>query len=215
MGNTFFELDRLRDALINKGLERGVINTLVSKASREIQEVVEQQGAAAIEQAIEAGIEKGSADFINELRLDSINFELTTESGNMEFTIPARPMLSSLLKNAKPMKDGSGVYKVIPIGKSSGEGKPKVSSNIFDAQKKIAAQRAEAAKANYASAIPSGSKGGIQFRVATSKQDANTKWVQPAKEMNFKEEVKDINLNLRASIDDQINDIINSYLEMF
>ncbi|CAM6003874.1 unnamed protein product [Sphagnum balticum] len=79
--------------------------------------------------------------------------EVRTESGNLEFTEPPFPMLDRLLQNAKPIKDGSGVYKVIPVG-STGNDRPKVSTNIYDAAKQINAERIENAKRQYQSIIP-------------------------------------------------------------
>ncbi|CAN5950523.1 unnamed protein product [Sphagnum jensenii] len=90
--------------------------------------------------------------------------EVRTESGNLEFTEPPFPMLDRLLQNAKPIKDGSGVYKVIPVG-STGNDRPKVSTNIYDAAKQINAERIENAKRQYQSIIPG--KKNVQFRTAT------------------------------------------------
>lgn len=211
MVNVFFEIDRLRSTLEGKGVDAFVISSIVAKARREIEDVVQAEGNAALEQAIGLGVEKNAPDFINELRLDSLNFEVTTDSGSMDFSIPPYPMLHSLLKNAKPMNDGSGVYKVIPIGKPGN--KPPISSNIYDAQKKIAAQRAEDARRQYKAMSPAGSK--QQYRTATSKQDANTQWVRKEQEKDFTDDMKQLNMQLSNTLDDRIRDIINSYLELY
>jgi len=210
--NIFFELDRLRHGLESKGVKSDIVDSIVRKARREIEEAVASEGEAAIDRAVEAGVQKNAPDFINELRLDAVNFEVTTDSGNLDFTIPPYPMLNSLLKNAKPMKDGSGVYKVIPVGKPGN--RPPISANIHDAQKKIAAQRAEEAKKRYQAIIPSGSKG-QQFRTATSKQDASKQWVRSEQPKDFTEDVAAINTDLHASLNDKIRDIINTYLELY
>lgn len=213
MANILFELDKLRVTLRNKGLDARAIETIVNKASREITQAFEEQGDSAMQLAIEAGVAQRSPEFINELQLDPSSMELTTESGNMEFTEPPYPMLSKLLQNAKPIKDGSGVYKVIPVGTSS-DNRPKVSTNIYDAQKKINAERAESAKRQYSSIAPAGSKA-TQFRTATSKQDANTQWVRPAQTKDFTADMQSINKELVDTMDDRIRDILQSYEEGF
>jgi hypothetical protein len=212
VANAFFELQRLRDGLVSKGLDTSTINNLVDKAQQEIHAATVRLGGQALDKAVEAGVAKDSLEFINELRLDAINFEVTTTSGNMEFTTPPYPQLQNLLKNAKPIKDGSGVYKVIPIGKQ-GNNKPLLSTNIDDAQKKVAAQRAENAKRQYARMSPAGSK--QEYRTATSKQDPNSQWVKPAKTKDFGEEMASINGELKESLDGVIRDIINGYLDMY
>jgi hypothetical protein len=211
MPNLLFELDRLRVILENKGIDRNAVEHIVENARIEIQQAFSEQGSAAMNNAIEAGVEKRSSDFINDLQLDRMNFELTTRSGDLSFTEPPYPMLSKLLKNAKPMKDGSGVYKVIPVG-TPGKNRPKVSDNIYDAQKQINAERIESAKAAYSAVSPRGSK--TQFRTATSKQP-NTMWTKPAKTSDFTEEVRGINSELHSSMDELIRNIIQDYEDNF
>jgi hypothetical protein len=214
MANIFLELEKLRAILKNKGLDARAVETIVSKATREIYEAFEENGDSAMQLAIELGVEQRSPEFINELRLDSINLSVITDSGNTEFTDPPFPMLDKLLQNAKPMKDGSGVYKIIPVG-SSGTERPKVSTNIYDAAKQINAERAENARRQYQSVSPKGSKGAVQFRTATSKQDATRQWVIPAKTKDFTEDMKTINQELSETMESKIRDILRSYEEGF
>lgn len=210
MINVFFELDRLRSHLSIRGVDSDTIEQVVSRARGEIETVAASRGQEAIDEAVEIGAQKESADFINQLRLDTFNFEVKTESGQLNFDEPPRPMLPFLLKNAKPIKDGSGVYKIVPVGKPGN--KPSFAKNIVDEQRRISAERIEAAKARARAIAPPGSQ---IFRTATSKQDPTTQWVQPAKEKDFTEDMANINLNLRNSLDDTIRDIINNYLDMF
>lgn len=213
MANILFELDKLRIILKTKGIDSATVEIIVTKASREIANAFDEIGHSALQDAIEEGVEKKSPDFINELRLDSVNLRLTTDSGNTEFIEPPYPMLSRLLTNAKPMKDGSGVYKVIPVGGNSTE-KQKISTNIYDAAKQINAERVESAKRQYASISPKDSKA-IQFRTATSKQDATQQWVIPAKHKDFTEKMTAINKDLAEIMDSKIRDIIREYEESF
>lgn len=213
MPNIFFELERLKTSLINKGLDDDTVSNIVQKAAEEIKTAMHEQGENAMQQAIESGVNKNSPDFINELMMDETNMELITSSGNFDFSEPPFPMLSKLIQGGKPMKDGSGVYKVIPVGAPSLGNRQKVSTNIYDAQKKINAERIEAAREQYQGITPSGSK--AQFRTATSKQNANSQWVIPAKEKNFEEDMKSINAGLRQSMESIIMNIIRSYEESF
>jgi hypothetical protein len=208
--NVFFELDRLRSHLSIRGVDDATIDKIVARARSEIEAVVAARGQEAVDSAVEVGAQKESADFINQLRFDAFNFEVATESGQLNFDEPPRPMLPFLLKNAKPMKDGSGVYKVIPVGKPST--KPSFAKNIFDEQRRISAERIENAKARARVIAPVGSQA---FKTATSKQDPQKQWVQPAKEKDFTEDVEAINQGLRSSLDDSIKDIIRNYEDMF
>jgi hypothetical protein len=212
MHNILFELDRLKITLENKGLSEAHIDQIIEKASQEINSAFSQQAEGAMLQAMDEGVAKRSPDFINELRMDLVNMQLTTESGNMNFSEAPFPMLPKLLKNAKPMKDGSGVYKVIPVGQP-GKNRPKVSNNIYDAWKKINAERIETAKAKEAAIAPKGSK--VEYRTATSKQNINTQWVMPAKEKDFTGTMQAVNKELSSSMDDIVRNIVRSYEESF
>jgi hypothetical protein len=208
--NLLFELDKLRYTLRSKGLPDGVVEGIINKANSEIQQAMRDHAESAMQRAIEEGVKKDSAEFINELQIDSNLMQLVTESGNMNFPQPPRPMLPFLLKNAKPLKDGSGVYKVIPVGTPSSKPK-KTSTNIYDSWKQLNAERMEAARDRYSALAPKASK----FRTATSKQDANSRWVQPAKDNDFSEEVRNINRDLELNIEQLIRDIVRSYEEGF
>lgn len=210
MVNAFFELGRLRTHLANRGVDEATIEDIISKASAEINSIATARGEEAVDEAVQIGAQQESADFINQLRLDTVNFEVKTESGQLSFSEPPRPMLPFLLKNAKPNKDGSGVHKVIPVGKQGN--KPSFAKNIIDEQRRISAERIEAAKSRARAIAPAGSQ---IFRTASSKQNPMTQWVQPAKEKDFTEDVRNINQNLKNSLDDSIHEIINNYMDLF
>jgi hypothetical protein len=210
MANLLFELDKLRMTLRGKGIPDGTVEGIINKAHMEITNAMRAHAEAAMQLAIEEGVKKDSATFINELRLDPQLMHLVTDSGNMNFPEPPKPMLPFLLKNAKPMKDGSGVYKVIPVGSPSKQPK-KTSMNIYDSWKQTNAERIENARKQYDKVAPKDTK----FRTATSKQDASASWVQPAKENDFSEEIKSINAELDATMEQLIREIVRSYEEGF
>jgi SOS response regulatory protein OraA/RecX len=66
--NAFFELQRLRAHLVERGIDETTIENVVSKANEEISAMAHNQGKRAMEQAVQVGIENESANFINQLR---------------------------------------------------------------------------------------------------------------------------------------------------
>lgn len=214
MVNVFLELERLKATLRSRGLEEDHVEIIAGKANEEISLAIKNKLDSAMELAIQSGVQKGSADFINDLRPRPDAFILETSSGITDFTEPPYPMLDKLLsKGAKPMKDGSGVYKVIPVGKPSNNPKPPIHTNIFDAQKAISAERYESAVSQYNKIAPKGSK--VNFRTATSKQNRATQWVMPEKPKDFTEDLTEINNMLGREYDDLVLGIIRSYEEGF
>lgn len=211
MVNVFLEIERLKATLRSRGVEEPHVDVIASKAETEISLQLKTQLDQAMELAVQSGVQKDSATFINELRPRPDAFIIDTESGMTDFTEPPLPMLDKLLRNAKPLKDGSGVYKVIPVGKPSGKPKQPMHSNIFDAQKAIAAERYEHAIAQYNNVAPKASK--VNFRTATSKQNRATQWVMPEKPKDFTEDLAEINSMLAGEYDDLVMGIIRSYEE--
>lgn len=213
MINIYLELERLKSSLLSRGLEMDIVNQIVSKAEIEISMALRERLDDAMDVAIQSGVQKQSADFINELRPREDAFILETESGITDFSDPPLPMLDKLLaKGAKPLKDGSGVYKIIPVGGNNTK-RPPIHTNIFDAQKAISAERYENAVNQYAKVAPKGSK--VNFRTVTSKQNRNTQWVLPAKEKDFTEDLSQINNLLAESYDSVVLNIIRSYEDGF
>lgn len=214
MVNLFLEIERLKAHLRSKGIEDSFVEDIANKAEVEISLALREKMDTAIDLAVQSGVQKDSAEFINELRPRPDAFILETESGITDFSEPPLPMLDKLLaKGAKPMKDGSGVYKVIPVGGKGHEQRPPIQTNIFDAQKAIAAERYQSALNQYNKVIPKGSK--VNFRTATSKQSRQTQWVLPAKEKDFTSDLQEINNMLSESYDDIVLGIIRSYEENF
>lgn len=211
MINVFLEIERLKVSLRSRGIEERFIDAIAGKAETEITLALRERLDAAMNLAVQSGVQKESADFINELRPRPDAFMIDTQSGITDFSEPPMPMLDRLLaRGAKPMKDGSGVYKVIPVGGNNTK-KPPLYTNIFDAQKAISAERYESALNQYNKIAPKGSK--VNFRTATSKQNRQTQWVMPEKQKDFTEDLAEINNMLLADHDSVVLDIIRSYEE--
>lgn len=214
MVNIFLEIERLKSTLRSRGMDEEFVDTIAAKAHDEITLAVRERLDNAMDLAIQSGVQKDSAQFINELRPRPDAFMLDTASGMTDFTEPPMPMLDKLLaRGAKPMKDGSGVYKVIPVGKPSERSKTPIAHNIFDAQKAISAERYASAVSQYNKVAPKGSK--VEFRTATSKQNRATQWVMPEKPKDFTEDLAEINNLLGQEYDALVLGIIRTYEESF
>lgn len=211
MISVFFELELLRTSLLNKGLDEETVSRIVDNAKEEIDRTIAEDAKEAMDQAIEEGVEKRSPEFINDLMFNNVTLTLNTISGDTDFSDPPFPMLPYLLKNAKPMKDGSGVYKVIPVGEPATTPRPSISANIYDEFKKQSAQRAEQADNLRRKNAPRGSK--ANFRTASSKQSMNDAWVMPRQEKDFRGVLEDINSQLAPNLEQKIRDIIRSVEE--
>jgi hypothetical protein len=212
MVNIFLEIERLKATLRSRGIEEQFIDNIASKAETEISRALSERLNSALEVAVQSGVQKESSEFINDLRPRPDAFMIDTSSGSTDFSDPPLPMLDKLLaRGAKPMKDGSGVYKVIPVGGDTSPKRPPIHSNIFDAQKAISAERYENAVIQYNKVAPKGSK--VNFRTATSKQNRNTQWVLPEKKKDFTEDLAEINNMLLADYDNVVLGIIRSYEE--
>jgi len=110
------EIDGLRQRLRFKNLSEPVIDSICDDAAREIASIAIDILADATEEAVRAGQDAKSAQFINEVKVvqNGHEFKVDTQSGRRDFSEPPFPMLPKLLKNAKIAQDGSQ-YKVIPI----------------------------------------------------------------------------------------------------
>lgn len=214
MVNIFLEIERLKSTLRSQGMDDVHVEVVAAKAHDEISLALRERLDEAMDLAIQSGVQKDSAEFINELRPRPDAFMLETESGITDFSEPPLPMLDRLLaKNAKPLADGSGVYKIIPVGQKGDKPRPPIHTNIFDAQKAVSAQRYETAVAQYNKIAPKGSK--VNFRTATSKQNRATQWVLPEKPKDFTEDLAEINKMLSGEYDELVLNIIRSYEEGF
>jgi len=54
-------------------------------------------------------------------------------------------------------------------------------------------------------------EGEVNFRTASSKQDANTKWVHPGREGDMTQKLRDINARMGLAIDNIIQETIDKH----
>lgn len=238
------EIQRLRQTLRMRNLSETLIDSICDEAAREISSATSDLLANAMEEAIQLGGSMKATDFINEIKAtrNGSGYSITTDSGKTDFSEPAFPMLPRLLKNAKVAKDGS-LYKVIPMkARSASSG---ITSRTTEAalmnveQARIAAKALndsnnsvaespsaykgmdtlsamQAVSKSRQKVMPQSNSGPIEgFRVASSKQDSSSKWVQPAKNRDMTSVLNNINANLHDNIDNTILDTIRRFEDTY
>ena len=169
------------------------------------------------------------------------SFDIITDSGNTDFSEAPFPMLPSLLKNAKVAKDGSlykvipmrakgsatknstaptteAAYRAIETARrraKDDQGETQRGSSSPDAMKgmdtvsamqAISKSRSKSTRIREKSTEPA-----INFRVASSKQDASSKWVHPGRKMDMSSALGNINANLHDSIDRAVAEVIRKH----
>ena len=200
------ELDKFRQEMRMRNRPENIISIIVREVEKEIVQSVDGIVGTYIDEAKAEGIAKGVDDFVEQLRATRFgsNYQITTDSGQTNFTVPPFPMLPKLLKNAKVAKDGS-LYKVIPVKQNK---KRKKAVSTIDIMKQInetrlADKQAKDAEKNIG--------GDVNFRTASSKQDANVKWVHPGKEGDMTQKLRDINGRMGTAIDRIIQETIDKH----
>jgi len=236
------EIARLRQKLQIKSLSDDVIDSICDEAANEINMLTSDLLADAMLTAVELG--KDSDEFISEVKAIRYSnfFSIGTESGRTDFSEPPFPMLPKLLKNAKVAKDGS-LYKVIPIkNKTDNRVNNTIESAMINIEnaRQLAKNNSNNDAINSSNQSPDATKGmstitamqnmakmsknrkntntrqtATSFRTASSKQDASVKWVNPGKEADMSNIIRNINDNLHDSIDKVISDVITKYDGMY
>lgn len=199
------------------GYNRGEAFSRSNDLKLEIESTIDDHMAESYAEAAEAGIEKNSEKFLRELRPKPGAFQLETESGNMDFSIPPFPMKDALLRNAKVSSNGN-LYKVIPVGKKS-EGLGGIKSlidlqnsqalkNRSDLENRVKASMERKVGSKYTAA----SDAKPQFKTVSSNQDSS-KWQHPGIERDFTPIMNDINRNLEETISRSVYELVQSHLD--
>lgn len=173
------------------------------------------------------------------------SFEIITDSGRTDFSEPPFPMLPKLLKNAKIAKDGSLYKVIPIKQKTTNKNMAVTTeaaiANINNARR-IAKEQRDAEKETHRGMVaPDAMKGAdtfsamqsinrsrskqqrqgqqdgpvINFRTASSKQDASRSWVVPGKMRDVSGPLREINMNMHDDIDKAIEDIIRKHEGMY
>ena len=145
MINPRFEVDRLRQTLIFKGLDDRDATHICELAANDISVAITELVVKALDDAANMGDDLGIEDFSSQIRAVQVGstFQIITDSGRTDFSVGEIQMLPHLLKNPKRAKDGT-LYKVIPMRNKSSS---KQIKSIFEAQRdQQEAQREAVAK---------------------------------------------------------------------
>lgn len=220
------KLNIMRSKLQAMGMEYADIQNIEDNAERDIRERVQDAISAAIREIAETGRAEKAEDFLSEIKLDEESgyIQISTDSGRMDFSKQAFPMLPWLLKNAKTAKDGSR-YKVIPVGaKSDRPVKPQKNVEAGIAALQGSKRGVSDMAMDMAAAFGMGANNKIQppkssssgdkpsFRVASSKQDGMSSWMQPAKDLDMSSAIMETNLRIRQQIDAICDEVIDFYI---
>ena len=173
------------------------------------------------------------------------SFDIITESGKTDFSEVPFPMLPRLLKNAKVAKDGSlykvipirqkgtensramgvtteaayaGIESARRRAKEAKDDTPRAYASpdamkgmdTFSAMQQISKSRQKAPRMREKSTEPA-----INFRTASSKQDASSQWVHPGRKVDMGPALVEINSRLHESIDRVIEEVIRMHEGMY
>lgn len=243
MINPKFEVERLRQTLVWKGLDDREATEVSNLAAGDIAEAISELALNAMVEAIQMGEQLGIEDFGEQITVinDGNTVSIGTDSGKTDFSWPSINMLPHLLKNAKIAKDGSR-YKVIPMNnkKRTATSSAGVAVDMQAAQtvardalkgNKMGAQSGDPLQS---SALFSGlaqakefmankrrvresqvkNAPATEFRVASSKQNPATMWVSPPRDRDMTVILADINRNLETSIMNVVSSIVKQYEEL-
>jgi len=232
MLNVTDEINRLKLKLSMDRVPYDIISGVESEIRQEIAERTYEALDSAMQRAHEVGEEYKIDKFLGELTAVKVGdgFTITTDSGDTNFSTAPFPMLPKLLKNAKVAKDGS-TYKVIPMVKKGTAGltTEKTMGDLNRARQDMKSLRGHKRldsssrgdtfidmynkqrstyKSHYQKKELSGK---VDFRTASSKQDANTQWVHPGRNADMTDTLKTINDDLYDQVQDIIRDVIFKY----
>ena len=241
MLNPDAEINRLRSSLNMRGYPSDLVDALCDGAAVDINDTILDIVSTAVVEASEYAYGLGVEEFVEELDVveTGSGFQITTKSRKTDFSMPETPMLHNLLKNAKTAEDGSK-YKVIPMGSDSDK-KPVGKTMFSDQrlrQSAVASARAalnenlninKSARSNsmmqnfkdvlnrniaarkHFFTLDKPNTGTPKFRTVSSKQDAETQWVMPAREKDLTGYLAGINSRIESDIQTAVTTIIAAY----
>jgi ElaB/YqjD/DUF883 family membrane-anchored ribosome-binding protein len=225
-----YKINQLRLHLVSQGVPNAEIEDILSSINSSIQDKLTSILSSGISSAAQKAEEIKARGFLGEISIkpSHLGFEITTDSGNMDFSTPEFPMLDRLLARGRTAKDGS-TYRVVPIGKNS-EQKQVVSKDIQSGMSSVASQKPSKSLTemvgNMATAFGMGAQKVVQsksensqkpaevvFRTASSKQDRTRSWVIPKREADLAPAISEINAMMASEIASAIDQAIQEHRE--
>lgn len=232
------EINRLRFYLSDKQWLSHEIDSICNLAWNDINEVILDIVSNAVADATEHAESIGADEFIEEIDVVETgnSYEIRTLSGRTDYSTERQKMLPHLIKNGKTAQDGSK-YKIIPV---KGEEQPRMPADTFSAMRARASavEQVRESLQKYNEELRSAKAGKmagkfrdimrekiqkrstistqtesseVKFRTASSKQDVNSDWVIPEKDIDMTEYLYDLNTRIEQSISSSVQLIIESY----
>ncbi len=244
MINPDAEVNRLRSFLSQRDWYQTEIDEICELCHNDINEIILDIISNAVAEASDYAIELGAEEFLEDLDVSEIGggYMIGTKSGKTDYSIPERQMLPDLVKNGEVSEDGDR-YKVIPVGGRSETTQPRDIFSVLrqrdqvlkEARRTINQQsldnrseRAQRIAGQWRGILSEKMKQVAQskpkiespikkpeFKTASEKQDPNTAWVIPAKEMDMTGYLMDINKRIQESIYQSVMFIVESYEKEF
>lgn len=218
----------LRYRLSAKGVRGVELDDIIRSVEQEIGSSVTGIVEEAVREIEAYGLDIGADKFLSEIKLDASTgyVQISTESGQLDYSMPPLPMLPWLLNNAKIAKDGSR-YRIIPVGSSgqvSSRNKP-VARDISAGLDALSSEPMNATNMAQQMAVAFGVASSIgssdrqepvslqkpEFRVASDKQDGSKQWILPAKNLDMGSVIMTVNDRIRSSVDKVCDEIIGRY----
>lgn len=171
-------------------------------------------------------------------------FMITTRSGRTDYSEPERKMLPDLVKGGKMAADGSQ-YKVIPIKKTEKAsiptsmfdmlrdqqqqqtaaknalkqelvvGRAKSQGSMQERMRALVNNTRASRKGFYESSRPKVISTDVEFRTASDKQDADTTWVRPERELDMTGFLMELNNKIEHVLFDSVRFLVDSYQEEY
>jgi hypothetical protein len=220
------KLNSLRYDLINQGADPNEVEFLIDRICERARDIAASALQAGVSKAIDAAQQMKAKGFEGQIAVKHIynGLEIGTDTGNLDFSTPPFPMLSKLLARGKTSKDGS-TYRVIPIGtgasRSSTEtvkdvsagldviSQTKIKRNMSDMMADMASSFGQGARSIVRTTPSISASNKPTFRIASSKQDANSKWVIPARQADLHPVIQEINSSMKGDIESAIDTAIS------
>lgn len=220
------KLNQVRTRLINSGVSQSVADSIIESIVSSVQDVVVNSLESGLSSAQQSAEQMRAKGFLSEIQIRPTHagLEITTSSGNHDFSKPDFPMLDRLLAKGRVSKDGS-IYKTIPIGGSKST-KTETVRDLGTVSASISADKQRPRSltemvTNIANSFGMGSRSVIkqdsgsqisqvQFRTASSKQDRNKDWVIPGFQADMGPVLNEINaimaMDLEKALESAIRD---------
>jgi hypothetical protein len=217
------KIQQLKYRLSSAGVDSGEIEYIVAAVMERAQAKLANALEAGVSLAIDEAQRMKAKGFLGDIavRPSHNGFEITTDSGNQDYSTPPFPMLDKLLAKGKTAKDGS-TYRVVPIGgksvkpaeKQKDVGAGIQAASLVKPKESLTDMTVGMARAFGAGARPqqvrqeSSPAGPVTFRTASSKQNAGSQWVIPARPADMSIAISNINSMMTEDINRAVDSAI-------